>query len=710
MGDWLAARIEAQRASLPLWAPALFGCGIAGYFALPSEPGGGVLLALAAVMVVAVAGLWRGGSMARLCLVLALLPALGFAAAALRTRVVAAPVLPYEMTAAVEGRVVGLGRSASDRTRVLLDRVVIHGLEPERTPAQVRISIEEGTSAEVLRPGARVLGQARLSPPAAPSAPGGFDFRRVAWFDRLGAVGYARSPLVEVEGGDGSPLSLLAFRLRMVLSAHIQARMPGQEGAFSAAILTGDRSAIDPAIEEDLRDSTLYHLVSISGLHMTLIAASVFVIVRGGLAFVPGLALRWPLKKIAAWGALAAGFLYLALSGFEVPAQRAYVMTACVLGAVLLDRPALTLRSVALAALVVLVVAPESLMEAGFQMSFAATIALVAVFDGLRGRSWWMVTQTDRRWRLAKPVLALAMTSLVAGSATAPFSAFHFNVVAQYGLVANMLAVPMMGAVVMPAAVVAAMLAPLGLDWLPFAAMGWGVGYVLAVAHFVSGLGGAVSGVPSAPGIVPGLVALGGLVLVLWNGRGRWAGLAPLAAALALWAGAARPPLLIAPDGRLFGFMTAEGRAISSATSQTYAAATWLEDDGDVASQEEAHARADFRGRRGRVEAQAPGFGVIRYVGFRDSATGPRDCADAAVLIAPQWRAAPPGPCLFIGAEALRQLGALSVTPGPGGFVVEGALAPDAGRPWASAPRPTGRDRPAAPTAPPPGAVAAMTR
>jgi competence protein ComEC len=707
VGEGFAARIEAQRASGPLWAPAFFGLGIAIYFALPTEPGPWAFAALAVAVAAAAAGWRRAGSVARVLLVLALLPALGFGAAALRTRMVAAPVLPYEMTAAVEGRVIGLGRSASDRTRVLLDRVVIHGLAPERTPAQVRISIEPNTPPEALRPGARLLGQARLSPPGAPSAPGSFDFRRVAWFDGLGAVGYARSPLVEVEGGDAAPFALLAFRLRMALSAHIQARIRGQEGAFSAAILTGDRSGISPAVEADLRVSTLYHIVSISGLHMTLIAASVFVIVRGGLALAPPLALRWPLKKIAALAALAAGLFYLALSGFEVPAQRAYVMTACVLVAVLLERPALTLRSVALAAMVVLVVAPESLMEAGFQMSFAATIALVAVFEGLRSQSWWTATQTDRRWRFAKPVIGLAMTSLVAGAATAPFSAFHFNVFAQYGLIANMLAVPMMGAVVMPAAVVAVILAPLGLDWLAFAAMGWGVGYVLAVARFVAGMGGAVAGVPSGPGLALALIAFGGLLLALWQGRGRWAGLAPLAAAALLWTAAERPPLLVGPDGRLFGFMTPAGRALSSATAESYAAASWLEDDGDVATQGAAYARAEVRGKRGRIEAEAPGFGLVRYVGFRDPESGPRDCAEVDILIAPQWRAAPHGPCLFIGAATLRRLGALAIRPGPRGPELEGALERTMQRPW-SAPLRRRSPPPATPVLPA-GAVAAMT-
>jgi len=699
--DRLAAAVEAQRPHLALWTPALFGLGAALYFAAPAEPGRAALAAVG-LAALAVAALWRrAGPVARVLLALALWPALGFAAATLRAEAVAAPVLSREMTAAVEGRLIGISRSASNRTRVLLDQVVIHGLEPGRTPARVRVSLDESTPADALVPGARLLGQARLSPPAGPSEPGGFDFRRVAWFEGLGAVGYARSPMLETEGGDASGVAQFAFRLRMALSRHIQAQIPGQDGAFAAAILTGDRSGIDPAVEEDLRISTLYHLVSISGLHMSLIAGAVFVIVRYGLALVPRLALIWPLKKIAAVIAILGSGAYLGISSAsEVPAQRAFIMTTCFLVAVLIDRPALTLRSVALAGMVVLAIAPESVMQAGFQMSFAATIALIASFDALRRQTWWTVTQTERRWRFLKPVIGCAMTSLVAGLATGPISAFHFNIVAQYGLAANLLAVPMMGAVVMPAAVVAAMTAPLGLDWLPFAVMGWGIGYVLAVADFIASLGGAAAGVKAGPSASLALLCGGALFLVLWIGRGRWAGLAPMALGLALWAAADRPTLLVSPDGRLFGFRTPEGRALSSLGGDRYAAESWLENDGDRAGQETAHARAAFRGKRGLSEAEAPGIGLVRYVGFRDAARGPQDCAEVAVLIAPQWRAQPPGPCLFIGAETLAEHGALALEPGPEGWTLAGALSINRTRPWTRGPG--APDLPATP-APAPG-------
>ncbi len=662
--------------------PGAYALGIAAYFAAPAEPAGGGLAALAGLLAVGAGALFRAGPLARTLILILLLPAAGFGGGALRSRLVASPVLAREMTVNVEGRIADLDRSASDRPRLLLDRVVIHGLEPARTPARVRISLDPATPADLLRPGVRLLGQARLSPPAAPAEPGGFDYRRAAWFDGIGAVGYARLPMLETEGSDASGWRQLAFRARMASSAHIQRLVPGQNGAFAAAILTGDRSGIDRSVERSLRISSLYHIVSISGLHMTLLAAAVFAMIRYGLALVPGLALRWPLKKLAAVASLLAGAAYLMISGCDVATQRSYVMTATVLVAVLIDRPALTMRSIALAALIVLVIAPESLTQAGFQMSFAATIALIAVFEALRGQAWWLYTQTSPGWRLVKPVLGIALTSLVAGSATAPFSAFHFNTVAQYGLLANLLAIPAMGLVVMPAAVIGILAAPFGLDWLPFQVAGLGMGYIIAVADFVAGLGGAVIGVRAGPPESLGLIALGGMLAVLWIGRGRWLGLAPAALGLLLWAAEHRPDLLIADSGRLFGVRTDTGRVLSSDKGNGYAAASWLENDGDSASQAEAYARGTLVRLRNRIETEVPGLGAIRYVGTKDAAGAAADCAEAAVLIAPNWRSAPAGACLFVGATELRRQGALAIWVTPRGLEVAGARSLNRGRPW----------------------------
>ena len=682
----LAALLDQQAPNLALWPPVLFALGIAAYFTLPAEPPGWLLGACLGPLLLSLALAARLGRAGRVVALLVALPLLGFATAGARTRMVAAPVLGGERTLAVEGRVADLSRSGSDLPRALLDQVVIPGLDPAETPARVRVSLGPATDPALLEPGRRIIGTARLSPPAGPAEPGGFDFRFNAYFQSLGAVGYARTPFLEAEGSDVAFWHQAAFRARMALSRRIQAVVPGQEGAFGAAILTGDRSGIARATDESLRASTLYHLVSISGLHMSLLAAAVFAIVRYGFALVPWCALRWPLKKIGAGAALAGGFAYLMISGNDVATQRSYVMTAVVLTAVLLDRPALTLRAIALAAFVVLALTPEALVQPGFQMSFAATIALVAAFEALRARPWWRATQTEDRWRLAKPLIGVAMTSLVAGSATAPISAFHFNVMAPYGLLANMLAVPAMGLVVMPAAVAGLIAMPLGLEALPFRLMGWGSAYVLGVSDFVAGLGGATRAVRSGPPAALGLLAAGAVFALLWRGRGRWAGLAPMLAGALLWAEAPRPALLIAENGRLFGFETPEGRALSAERGEGFAAESWLRRDGDRASQPDAAARGAIRRARGRIEAEAPGIGRVVYLGSAEP--DPAACARAAVLIAPKWSARPEGGCLFVDGALLAREGALAVEPGREGPRMTGAASAAAHRAWSPRPEP----------------------
>jgi competence protein ComEC len=678
----LAGLIETQRPHLALWLPVLFACGIGVYFSLAAEPERWMLVALAAALGLVAASVPRVGGLPRILLALALTPGLGFAAAAVRTHAVAAPVLAAPATVAVEGRLVGLDRSGSNRPRILLDRVVIHGLDPARTPERLRVSLDASTPESLLVPGRRLIGQARLSPPPAPSEPGGFDFRQLAWFDRIGAVGYTRTPFLEAGSVDTAAWETAVFALRIGLSRAIRAAIPGENGGFAAAILTGDRSAVDPVALQALRDSNLAHLLAISGLHMGLLSGFVFALVRIGIVLVPGAALRLPAKKIAAVAALLAGAGYLLLSGANVATQRAFIMTAVVLVAVLIDRPAFTLRSVALAALVVLALRPESLTEAGFQMSFAATTALIAAFNALRRRAWWRESHASR-WRFLRPILGVVVTSLVAGVATAPISAFHFNVMSRYGLVANVLAVPAMGLVIMPAAVLAGLLAPLGLASPALVAMDAGIGYVLAVAGHVAGLDGAVRHVPAGPGASLVLIALGGLVVILVIGRARLLGLAPMLAGLALWSAADRPDILISEDGRLFGVRTEEGLVLNSARGNAFAAGIWLGNDGDGAGQEAAYARAPMLRSRGRAEIEVPGLGRLIYRGSRlPDDRAEEDCAAAAILLAPSWSEAPAGGCLFIGADRLRRDGALAIRLTTEGPVLDGARARNRARPW----------------------------
>ena len=579
---WVEARLQAQRGHLFPWAPVCLASGIGTYFALSFEPGPGAYCGALALCGAGLAlGRLNRGGWAVLGWALALAAA-GFALAGLRAHRVAAPVLEGRYYGAVEGRVVAIDRSASDAVRVTLDRVRLPQRAGRAPPDRVRIALHGGGA--VPQPGDHVMTTAHLAGPAGPVEPGGFDFRRHAWFQGLGAVGYARVPLLRAgPGGDTEGLGLVA--LRMALSARIRAALPGDVGGFAAAVTTGDRSGVSQAALAALRASNLAHLLAISGLHMGLLAGFVFALVRGGLALVPPVALRWPLRKIAAAVALVAASGYLALSGGNVATERAYVMAAVMLGAVLVDRRALSLRAVACAALIVLALRPETLLGPGFQMSFAATVALVAVFGALRDREIWL------RGGVWGRIAGLVLSSAVAGFATAPIAAAHFNVISHYGLAANLVSVPVMGMLVIPAAVLALILAPLGGAQLGLWLMGAGLAWILRVAETVAALPGARGFVPGPGGWVLPLLALGALWLVLWQGRARWAGLAPAALALQFWGQVERPLVLVAETGTLVGVMTDAGRALSKARGSGFVAAVWLENDGDPADQATAAGR-----------------------------------------------------------------------------------------------------------------------
>ena len=578
--------ILAQRGALMPWSPVFLGTGIGIYFALPLEPPVAVLWAcLAGALALAALAVRLGPGSGPLVLAAALVLA-GVALAGARAHRVAAPVLEFRYYGPIEGRVVGMDRSASGALRLTLDQVRLSDVR--RAPDRVRISLH-GQGGVTPGPGMRVMTTGHLGPPQGPVEPGGFDFRRHAWFLGLGAVGYTRVPLLMAAPAEGGPS---VFATRMALSRAVQARLGGEVGGFAAAISTGDRAGMSLETVEELRRTNLAHLLAISGLHMGLLAGFVFAAVRLILNLIPWVGLRAPVRRIAAVAALITGAVYLALSGGNVATERAYVMVAVALVAVLFHRRAISLRAVGMAALILLCLRPEALLGPGFQMSFAATTALVAVFAALRHDR----LPTLHRW--ARPVLAVVVSSAVAGLATAPVAAVHFNRYAQFGLIANLLSVPLMGAVIMPAAVVAACLAPFGLEAPALWVMGQGLGWILAVAHEISGWDGVVRGVPAPGPYVLPLLAVGGLILALWQGKGRMFGVVPFVIGLLIWTGTERPAVLIAESGGLVGVVDKDGRALSRARGDGFVARVWLENDGDLVEQDVAAARWNTREER----------------------------------------------------------------------------------------------------------------
>ncbi|MEP4195823.1 MAG: ComEC/Rec2 family competence protein [Aliishimia sp.] len=658
--EWLLARLEAQRGALLPWAPVCLGVGICLYFTQSTEPSAYVLWALAGLSLGAAALSVRFSWSVLSLLGWALaLTAAGVALAGWRAHDVAAPVLKWRYYGPIEGRVVGLDRSASDAVRVTLDRVVLARMSPGRTPARVRISLHgDAVDGPEPIPGARLMTTGHLSPPSGPVEPGGFDFQRHSWFKQLGAVGYIRVPLMPVAHPKSDSWSLWVFQTRMAVSDFVRAALPGDVGGFAAAVTSGDRSGMSQAALGNLRASNLAHLLAISGLHMGLLTGVVFAALRFGLVLVPHIALYWPVRRIAAIGALIAASGYLALSGGNVATERAYIMAVVALVAVMLNRRAFSLRAVAMAALVVLFLRPEALLGPGFQMSFAATTALVAIFTAMR----------DLPWKLPKPLQGAAgvvISSAIAGFATAPFAAAHFNAIAQYGLIANLVSVPVMGIIVVPAAVVATVLAPFGFAHVGLEVMGLGLRWILWVAELTAGLPGARSFVVSPNSWVLPCLTLGALFVILWNGRERWIGVLPIVAAFALWMTSERPDLLIADTGGLVGVMTPEGRALSRDRGAGFVAQNWLENDGDAAGQEASNARWESAWpgevpHPGRASLGSFAAGAVWHLTGKKSAANLPDCSDGIIVSNQVLEASLVG-CRVFDPKTLKTTGAVAV-------------------------------------------------
>jgi competence protein ComEC len=555
----------AERERWPLWLPVAFAIGIAAYFGLAVEPPAwlgpaGVALTAAACL------LGRQRTPLLLVALVAGTAAAGFTAAQVRTAWVAAPVVEKRSSPLMlSGQV--LQASPKDRgLRILLQRLVIPAFAPEALPQRVRIKLAKRS--EEIRPGDWLRMRAVLLPPPEPAMPGAFDFARRSYFQRLGAVGFALGPPTKLpppaEAGAGARWSLWWFGLRHRVSQRVTAVLPGEAGAVATALMTGERGRISEEVLQAMRDSGLAHLLAISGLHMGLIAGLLFFGLRAAMALVPRLALYYPIKKWAALGAALGAFAYLFMAGATVPTQRAFLMVSIVLLAVVLDRRAISLRLVAWAAFAVLLVGPEALLSVSFQMSFAAVVALVAGYEALGGHRGSLFAGRGFLAKLGLYLAGLALTSVIANLATAPFAIYHFNRVAVFGLAANLLAVPLTAFWIMPWALAAFALMPLGLEALALVPMSWGLQLLIAVAGEIASWPGAVHLVPAMPLAGLGLIVLGGLWLCLWSQVWRFAGLAAVLAGIIVAAMVRPPDIWVAASGAPMGLRTPEGEMLVS--------------------------------------------------------------------------------------------------------------------------------------------------
>lgn len=608
--DDIEAGLAAQKKHLLLWAPVFFGIGIGWYFAWRSEP----LVWFTIGMLAVAAGLcaaiirrrflniwWQIAWLSSLAL---LLIATGFADTQIRasmhgTTMLARTIGPVGITGIVDALE---DEGPSEGTQVTLSQVKIEWLEPNETPARIRLKIraaniasanaddfvpEEALSPAVLtalHPGDRIRALARMSPPAAPSSPGAFDFQRYAWFKQLGAFGfvYGTPMVLSSTAPNGFGQWLEAIRQR--IATHIDAAMNEPASGIAKTLIVQARGSIAPDDAAAMRAAGLAHLLAIAGLHLSIVAGFIFFTVRFVLALLPNFALHRPIKKYAAAAAFIGALIYTLLAGAPVPTMRAMIMSGFVLLAILLDRLAISARLVAIAALVILLIEPEVLTGPSFQLSFAAVTALIVIYDRLT--PWWtkQFSQASFAKRAGLYFLGICLTTLIASVATAPFAVYQFQTLNPYGILGNLLAISLMAYWVMPAAVVACIAMPFGLDYWPLRVMAHGILPILHIAHWVYNLPHSTLALPALPVSVLVMIVFAGLIVLFWRGRGVWTAVVPLCVAIILIVQYRPPDILVSNDAKLMAIRDRAGiYHLSSRQSDRYTATDWLRRNGQTA-------------------------------------------------------------------------------------------------------------------------------
>jgi len=570
LAEWRrAVRADVEEESafghLFYWVPVFIGAGAAGWFASPTTPSSTYLAVMAVIF--AAAWLVAGPSRPRLRTPIAALALISIGAllAAWETGRASTIMLDSSVTSTVSGVVTEREADANGRWRYTIRVTATENPELRRAPQIVKLTALGKREPFVL--GEIVKGRARLSPPSGPALSGLNDFAFSAYFEGTGAIGFFYGRPVsegmwkgETSLGRAMTGSLNALRGR--ISEHIRSVLPGDTGAFAASMVTDDRRAMSKETAEALRLAGLTHIIAISGLNMALAAGIFFVGIRMLLSFNQEITHRYPVKKIAAAGALLTVTGYYLISGFAVSAERAYIMMAIMLTAVFFGRPSISLRNVALSAILILILSPSAVMGPGFQMSYAATVALVA------GYSLWQRRQAPdlpfAGISFLKPAVpvwiflsGVFITSLIGGFSTALFSIEHFHRIATWGLPANLLAMPIISFIVMPAGLAALILMPLGLDWLPLQIMGIGLDLVIAIAKWIASFDGDV-----VVGRIPGWLFIGltaaFVMLAIMRSKLRYAG-AGLAMLLILLhlvlPTKPKPDLVVYEDGTLAGLV-----------------------------------------------------------------------------------------------------------------------------------------------------------
>ena len=663
-----------------LWLPVVFGIGIAIYYHLPGEPAPELLPALTLGLL----GLMLGLRKRALPLMFALfMISLGATWTQIRTEDHAPVVLREGLSPRPVMGVVRDIERTEHGVRLLLYKVTVDDLAPEMTPNQIRLSVrlKKGTEFELPHIGDAIAMRAGLLPPMGPALPNGFDFARYFSFRDIGAVGYGLPPW-RVLAPDTSPSLMNRFwTWRTQMTDDIVKQLGPGTGGVAAGLITGDARAISDADFNALRASNLYHIIAISGEHMVVIAGVIFFTLRLLLLMLPArISLRPEGKPVIAVITLVLVTIYLFVTGLPMSAVRAYFMIALVLLAVILRRQVDAMRSLAIAAFIMLVNDPASLLDPGFQLSFAATLALVALMES-RVLTGMPTPARGRIRRVLYTLVTLLLVSVVAEAATGPLVISMFNNVSPYGVFANSLATPLVSFVLMPLVALYFILLPLGMKHFALVLLSYGIDALMGLGRWVASFPYSQLFCPSLPGWGLALFTLGLAWMCLWQTRVRRYGLIACGLGVASLLTVTEPDMLVGGSVKQIAFRSGDGYVLARGRPTSMLPELWANGLG-YKVMEEADApqwRCDRLGCLAQVNSTRVAFP-------KDMAALAEDCQQAQVIIA-SVEAACDTDAIVIGPKRMAGSNVTALWMLPGGKVrIETSAQWQGKRPWSIGP------------------------
>lgn len=556
-----------------LWSPILFGLGIHCYFSgFIMNPMHIYLIISAGILtfILRRKTLWAYAGIGIVCV------GLGIFASSYKTTSIAAQYqkLDTEWGGRIKATVKNIDVMCG-QIRLLLDDVKGKDRSFNRIRVNFRHKKDQPNEKMMskLRPGVQIRAYVRLTPVPPRETPLNYDFQFWSFFQGVEATGF---------GGTSSiwgyePKEELGWfeQLRYTLTQKIRNEGLGQPGEIAVALTTGYVSGIDKSIRDDFAGSGIAHILAISGLHLSLIGGMMFLIFRRGLGFSTNIALRWPLKKIAAVLAILCSYFYLKISGEGIPTLRAFIMFSLIMGGIIWDRDPISLRSVAWAALVVLALKPESMYSPSFQMSFAAVTGLIGTYEYFKERSWNMYAKKDATWykKIAVYIAGSALSSLIASMATLPFIMHTFHRFSWHSIEANLIAIPLMSFWIMPLAILVVIGMPFGLHGFPLLVMSWGCEVLMKLAHTINSWPGTYVPVGVRSGWFMILILAGSFWWLIWTHRLRWIGV-PFVI-LAFFLPKKNIFLMASNDQSRIGIMAGESMLLTQTGRPNFVAQDW---------------------------------------------------------------------------------------------------------------------------------------